>query len=234
MHNGFIAEFPTVKRDLVMAIDELLYSEIAVPADTEVLFYLALTFGLEVDPPGAVAPAIGLVEKVGAARGVKYPFQETIATTDGRRRCPTTRFPGETAGHGRGGRGLTHARASGPLRYARARTFGLDVLGVYDAVVRVVDDELARTVAGSDRVGGARRVVEVVVPVRAQAVWADHLPFAASVQQNPHGEMTVQRVGGCGSSGHCHSRCRWGWEGMKNAAASPISAMADSVNIAAT
>jgi predicted glutamine amidotransferase len=85
MHNGFIAEFPTVKRDLVMAIDELLYSDIAGQADTEVLFYLALTFGLEDDPPDAVARAIGFVEHIGAAKGVKYPFQGTIATTDGRR-----------------------------------------------------------------------------------------------------------------------------------------------------
>jgi predicted glutamine amidotransferase len=85
MHNGFLAEFPKVKRDLAMAIDESLYPEIAGQADTEVLFYLALTFGLEDDPPDAVAQAIGYVEHIGAAKGVKYPFQGTIATTNGRR-----------------------------------------------------------------------------------------------------------------------------------------------------
>jgi predicted glutamine amidotransferase len=52
-------------------------------ADTEVLFYLALTFGLEDDPPEAVARAIGFVEACGRARGIDYPFQGTIATTDG-------------------------------------------------------------------------------------------------------------------------------------------------------
>jgi glutamine amidotransferase len=85
MHNGFVAELPTVKRDLIMAVDESLYPEIAGQADTEILFYLALTFGLQDDPPDAVARTIGLVESVGRAKGVKYPFQGTIATTDGER-----------------------------------------------------------------------------------------------------------------------------------------------------
>jgi len=83
MHNGFIADLAAVKRDLVLAVDESLYPEIAGQADTELLFYLALTFGLEDDPPGAIARAIGLVESVGHKRGVEYPFQGTIATTDG-------------------------------------------------------------------------------------------------------------------------------------------------------
>jgi predicted glutamine amidotransferase len=85
MHNGFIADFPRVKRDLAMAVDDSLYAEIAGQADTELLFYLALTFGLEEDPPEAVARAIGLVEQVGRTKGVKYPFQGTVATTDGQR-----------------------------------------------------------------------------------------------------------------------------------------------------
>ena len=52
-------------------------------ADTEVLFYLALTFGLADDPPDAVARAIGFVEACGRQRGVTHPFQGTIATSDG-------------------------------------------------------------------------------------------------------------------------------------------------------
>jgi glutamine amidotransferase len=83
MHNGFVADFATVKRDLVMAVDESLYPEIAGGADTEVLFYLALTLGLEHDPPDAIARTIGFVEHVGHGKGIKYPFQGTIATTDG-------------------------------------------------------------------------------------------------------------------------------------------------------
>jgi predicted glutamine amidotransferase len=83
MHNGFIDGYAAVKRDLVLAVDETLFAEIKGQADSEVLFYLALSFGLEDDPPEAVARAIGLAEACGRARGVRYPFQGTIATTDG-------------------------------------------------------------------------------------------------------------------------------------------------------
>ena len=83
MHNGFIDGFAAIKRDLVLAVDESLFPEIQGTTDTEVLFYLALTFGLEDDPPGAVARAIGFVEACGRGRGVDNPFQGTIATTDG-------------------------------------------------------------------------------------------------------------------------------------------------------
>ena len=83
MHNGFIDGFAAIKRDLVLAVDESLFPQIEGQADTEVLFYLAVTFGLEDDPPEAVARAIGFVEARGRARGVDYPFQGTIATTDG-------------------------------------------------------------------------------------------------------------------------------------------------------
>ena len=83
MHNGYINEFATIKRDLILAVDPSLYPEIKGQADTEVLFYLALTFGLEDDPPAAVEQAIGLVEAVASRHGVAHPFQGTIATTDG-------------------------------------------------------------------------------------------------------------------------------------------------------
>ena len=83
MHNGYVADLPRVRRDLVFAVDESLYPEMSGTADTEILFYLALTFGLEDDPPIAVARAIGLVEAVGRQHGVEYPFQGTIATSDG-------------------------------------------------------------------------------------------------------------------------------------------------------
>jgi predicted glutamine amidotransferase len=83
MHNGLINDFHTVKRDLVLAIDPEFYPEIEGTTDSETLFHLALTFGLAEDPPAAVQRAIGLVETVGRRHGVEYPFQGTIATTDG-------------------------------------------------------------------------------------------------------------------------------------------------------
>ena len=83
MHNGYLNELATVKRDLVLAVDPSLFPEIQGQADTEILFHLALTFGLEDDPPAAIEQAIGFVEAVAARHGVPDPFQGTVATTDG-------------------------------------------------------------------------------------------------------------------------------------------------------
>jgi predicted glutamine amidotransferase len=83
MHNGSIARFHELKRDLMMAVDPSLYPKIEGSTDTETLFFLALTFGLTDDPPHAVARAVGLVEEVGRRRGVEHPVQMTVATSDG-------------------------------------------------------------------------------------------------------------------------------------------------------
>lgn len=83
MHNGYLNGYATIKRDLMFAVDPSLYASIEGHADTELLFHLALTFGLQDDPPGALAQAIGLVEAVAERHGVPDPFQGTVATTDG-------------------------------------------------------------------------------------------------------------------------------------------------------
>ncbi|KHJ70254.1 class II glutamine amidotransferase [Rhodococcus sp. Chr-9] len=83
MHNGAVHGFHVMKRDLAMAVDPSLYDGIEGSTDSEMLFFLALTFGLTDDPFTAVAKAVGFVEDVGARRGVENPMQGTIATTDG-------------------------------------------------------------------------------------------------------------------------------------------------------
>jgi predicted glutamine amidotransferase len=83
MHNGYLNEFHTIKRDLVLAVDPSLYPEIQGQTDSEVLFHLALTMGLEDDPPTAIERTIGFVEAVANRLGVAQPFQGTIATSDG-------------------------------------------------------------------------------------------------------------------------------------------------------
>ena len=83
MHNGFIGEFGKVKRDLVLEVDPSLFSGIEGTTDTEVFFNLALTYGLEDDPPAAVARAVGFIEDDGRRHGVASPIQMTVATTDG-------------------------------------------------------------------------------------------------------------------------------------------------------
>jgi predicted glutamine amidotransferase len=84
-HNGVVHDWPRIKRDVVLAVDPSLYPLIEGSTDSEALFFLALTLGLEDDPAAAVARTIGMVEDVGHAHDVKFPFQGTIATTDGER-----------------------------------------------------------------------------------------------------------------------------------------------------
>lgn len=84
MHNGLIRDFPSVRRELLFAVDDSLFASIEGTTDSEAMFYLALTFGLEDDPIAAVARMVGFVEEVGRRHGVEHPIQMTVATTDGR------------------------------------------------------------------------------------------------------------------------------------------------------
>jgi glutamine amidotransferase len=83
MHNGALSHFPTLKRDLLLAVDPELFPAIDGSTDSETLFFLALTFGLRDDPPRAVERAVGLVEETARRHGVEFPVQMTVATTDG-------------------------------------------------------------------------------------------------------------------------------------------------------
>ena len=98
LHNGSIRDFARLKRDLIMAVDPDLYPFVAGSTDSEVMFYLALTFGLRDRPVAAVERMAGLVESVGRAYGVENPLQMTVATTDGDR---TWCFRYSSEGHSR-------------------------------------------------------------------------------------------------------------------------------------
>jgi predicted glutamine amidotransferase len=84
MHNGSIREFAKVKRDLAFAVDSSLYPMIEGSTDSELFFYLALTFGLQDNPHQAVEQAVGFIEQTGRAKGIDHPIQMTVATSDGR------------------------------------------------------------------------------------------------------------------------------------------------------
>ena len=85
MHNGSIQGFKAVKRELRFAVDTSLYDELAGSTDSEVFFFLALTFGLDHDPLGAVERAVGYIERVGRARGVQHPVRMTVGASNGER-----------------------------------------------------------------------------------------------------------------------------------------------------
>jgi predicted glutamine amidotransferase len=84
MHNGVIRDFSRIRRELLLAVDESVFQSIEGTTDSEMMFYLALSFGLEDDPIGGVERMVGHVEDVGHAQGIEHPIQMTIATTDGR------------------------------------------------------------------------------------------------------------------------------------------------------
>jgi predicted glutamine amidotransferase len=85
VHNGVIAQFQAIRRDLMLAIDPGLFADIQGSTDSEVLFHLALTFGLEDDPVGAIERAVGLAETTARAHGVERAVQASIGLSDGER-----------------------------------------------------------------------------------------------------------------------------------------------------
>jgi predicted glutamine amidotransferase len=83
MHNGSLAGFRAIKRDLALHVDPTLYADIEGSTDSELLFFLALSFGLTDEPVAAVERAVGLVERIAADHAIADPVQMTVATTDG-------------------------------------------------------------------------------------------------------------------------------------------------------
>lgn len=85
VHNGLLNGFHEMRRDLVLAVEPSLFGGIAGSTDSETLFYLALSFGLEDDPLGAVERAVGFVEATAERHGIEHPVQMTLGFSDGAR-----------------------------------------------------------------------------------------------------------------------------------------------------
>jgi predicted glutamine amidotransferase len=85
VHNGVIAGFHAMRRELMLEIDPALFSNVEGSTDSEVLFHLALTYGLERDPAAALERAIGLVEATAERHGIEHAVQTSIGVTDGER-----------------------------------------------------------------------------------------------------------------------------------------------------
>jgi glutamine amidotransferase len=83
LHNGYIAEFAKLRRDLMLALDPELFPEIHGSTDTEVVFHLALTHGLEQDPIAALERTVGVIEAVADEHSVKGAVQGTFGVSDG-------------------------------------------------------------------------------------------------------------------------------------------------------
>ena len=74
MHNGAIRELPARASGTSRSPStRRSYPEIEGSTDSELFFFLALTFGLEDDPPAAVERAVGLIEETGRAARRRAP-----------------------------------------------------------------------------------------------------------------------------------------------------------------
>lgn len=82
-HNGEISGFERLKRTLQFAVDEELFPYIKGTTDSETAFFLALTFGLDQDPKGAMEKMVGFVEAEQKKAGITEPFRLTCAFSNG-------------------------------------------------------------------------------------------------------------------------------------------------------
>jgi predicted glutamine amidotransferase len=85
VHNGVVAGFHAMRRELMLAVDPALFAQIEGSTDSEVLFHLALTFGLEDHPVAALERTIGLVEATAERHGIENAVQASIGVSDGER-----------------------------------------------------------------------------------------------------------------------------------------------------
>jgi len=83
VHNGAIDEFARLRRDLTVAISPELFLEIGGSTDSELMFLLALTFGMENDVYAGLARMAGFVEQTAADHGVADALQMTLGISDG-------------------------------------------------------------------------------------------------------------------------------------------------------
>ena len=80
VHNGYIDGYEVLRRDLLLAVRPDLFPNIKGTTDSELMFHLALTFGLEDDP-------IGGLERMAGLRGVpRCRGGDRGAAADDRRR----------------------------------------------------------------------------------------------------------------------------------------------------
>jgi len=83
VHNGEIFEVEKIRQQLLMRIAPELFSNVMGTTDSEVLFHLALTFGLEDDPLGALERMAGCVESIAKEHGVPESLWMTLGLSDG-------------------------------------------------------------------------------------------------------------------------------------------------------
>ena len=84
VHNGEIFEIEKFRKELLMAIDGKFYENIQGTTDSEIIFHLALTFGLEKNPIEGMRKMTAFVEKTAKSKGVDESVWMTIGISNGK------------------------------------------------------------------------------------------------------------------------------------------------------
>ncbi len=84
VHNGEVDGIELIRKQLITAISDDLFPQVLGTTDSEVMFYLALTLGLESDPLGALARMAGFVEQAGRRKGIQETLWMTLGASDGK------------------------------------------------------------------------------------------------------------------------------------------------------
>ena len=86
MHNGRIHDYERLRRPIDGRLDDAHYTARSGTTDSEALFYLMLTLGLDgADPAGAIRAAAAEIEALGRSLGRERTLTATAAISDGRR-----------------------------------------------------------------------------------------------------------------------------------------------------
>ena len=83
VHNGLINQYDRLRRDIAFAISPDRYPLIHGSTDTELMFLLALSFGMDGDVKAGLERMAGLVEHIADTHGVENALQMTLGISDG-------------------------------------------------------------------------------------------------------------------------------------------------------
>jgi len=90
-HNGRVNGFNTIRRELEFDISPELYPFVKGNTDSEVFFFLALTYGLETAPKAAIEKTIQRFERACIEKGIPAEITMSLAFSDGKS-LYTTRY----------------------------------------------------------------------------------------------------------------------------------------------
>lgn len=99
VHNGQVAEFEKIRRDLLFKVAPKYFNNIQGTTDSELMFHLALTYGLHKNVPAAIKKMVTVIEAIAKKQGIDAAVWMTLGISDGKNlwgfrygsdgRCPT-------------------------------------------------------------------------------------------------------------------------------------------------